>query len=192
MDWSRHPGVQLAARQIQSGGVVAYPTESVWGLGCDPFNPEAVAKLLFIKQRPVEKGLILVAANLEQVQPWLDGLDAQSLSRLYQTWPGPMTWLLPNNGLAPSWVTGGSKFVAVRVSEHPLVSALCGAVGGPVISTSANPSGRAPARNRLTVQRYFGGVVDAIAPGLAASEVQTHIKPTEIRDLLTDQVIRQG
>jgi len=192
MDWSRHPGVQRTAQQIARGGVVAYPTESVWGLGCNPFDADEVLQLLRIKQRPVEKGLILVAASMDQIQPWLDGLDAQSLSRLQQTWPGPVTWLLPNCDIAPYWITGGSQSVAIRVSKHPLVTGLCTAMGCPLVSTSANTSGRAPARNRLTVQRYFGDQLDAIAPGIAGSECQPHIKPTEIRDLLTDQVVRQS
>jgi L-threonylcarbamoyladenylate synthase len=175
-----------AARVLLSGGLVAYPTEAVWGLGCDPWNSEAVARLLTLKNRSWRKGLILVAANTGQLQPLLDGLTASQKNKLVASWPGPVTWLVPNNNLFPCWVTGDSPKVAVRVSAHPLVRALCEKFEGPVISTSANPAGRPPARSALKVRCYFGNSVDYILPGSLGAQ-QT---PSEIRDSLTDQIFR--
>lgn len=186
MDWSRHPRVRRAAHCLHDGGVIAYPTEAVWGLGCDPFNPLATARLLQLKRRPLAKGLILVAADLQQVQPWLARLTEAQCQTLEASWPGPITWLLPNHGLAPPWITGDHRSVAIRVSAHPLVVGLCRAFGGPLVSTSANPAGRPPARNTLKVRRYFGDTLDDVTPG----QVGPQDKPSEIRDLLTGRQLR--
>lgn len=94
-----------AARVMHQGGVIAYPTEAVWGLGCDPYNEDALMQLLALKKRPVEKGVILVAANMAQVGPLLEGLTGDELKRLEASWPGPNTWLLPDpQNLIPAWV----------------------------------------------------------------------------------------
>ncbi|HEY7883889.1 MAG TPA: Sua5/YciO/YrdC/YwlC family protein, partial [Cellvibrionaceae bacterium] len=130
IDMSRNPRVRRAAAMLAAGGVVAYPTEAVWGLGVDPANPQAVQRLLALKGRPRHKGLILLAANTEQLAPWLLGLSAEQQQRLADTWPGPVTWLLPNRGIASPWVTGDFTSVALRVTDHPLAGALCRAFGG--------------------------------------------------------------
>ena len=137
---------QCAARVVREGGVIAYPTEAVWGLGCDPWNEDAVYRLLALKARPVEKGLIVVAANIHQLDFLLEDLPDVWLDRLAGTWPGPNTWLVPHQERLPEWVTGVHDSVAVRVTDHPLVQELCH-LTGPLISTSANPAGR-PARAR--------------------------------------------
>lgn len=118
-----------------------YPTEAVWGLGCDPWNEDAVYRLLALKARPVEKGLIVVAANIHQLDFLLEDLPDVWLDRLAGTWPGPNTWLVPHQERLPEWVTGVHDSVAVRVTDHPLVQELCH-LTGPLISTSANPAGR--------------------------------------------------
>ena len=132
---------QCAARVVREGGVIAYPTEAVWGLGCDPWNEDAVYRLLALKARPVEKGLIVVAANIHQLDFLLEDLPDVWLDRLAGTWPGPNTWLVPHQERLPEWVTGVHDSVAVRVTDHPLVQELCH-LTGPLISTSANPAGR--------------------------------------------------
>lgn len=186
--WDRHPRLHRAARLMRRGAVVAYPTEAVWGLGCDPWNREAVHRILSLKVRPEHKGLILLAADSAQLLPLMQHLSAEQRAQLAATWPGPVTWLIPNHGWAPEWVTGRFSSVAVRVTDHPVAAALSRAFGGPIVSTSANPQGLAPARTGLGVRRYFGGALDAVAPGA----VGRRRNPSEIRDLITGAPVRAG
>lgn len=172
-------------RVIHSGGVIAYPTEAVWGLGCNPLDAEAVQRLLWLKQRPMEKGLILVAAELQQFDFLLWDLPQGQLAKLQLSWPGPNTWLVPHQGRLPHWITGNHATVALRVSAHPLVRQLCKACG-PLVSTSANPAGRPAARSRLRVEQYFHGQLDYIVGGSLGPQRN----PSIIRDLQTDTVIR--
>ena len=145
-----------AARLLQQGEVIAYPTEGVYGLGCDPFNEAAVRHLLALKQRPVEKGLILVAAQVDQLLPLIAAEKALGWPRALTQWPGAVTWVFPAREQVPAWIRGQFDSVAVRVSAHPVVRALCEAFGGPIVSTSANPSGRLPALSCRQVETYFG------------------------------------
>ena len=110
--------IEEAAEVIRSGGIVAYPTEAVWGLGCDPFDEGAVHRLLAIKQRPVEKGLILIAATLEQLKPLIDvaAVPTDRLANVLSSWPGPYTWVMPATAQAPRWITGQHRGIAVRVA----------------------------------------------------------------------------
>lgn len=188
MDWSRHPKIQRAADAMWAGEVIAYPTEGVWGLGCAPHDEHAVCRLLAIKRRAMDKGLILVAANVAQLGDLYRDLSDAQKAMLNETWPGPVTWLIPNNGSVPEWITGDHPSVAVRVSAHPLVSGLCKAFGGPVVSTSANPQGLPPAMNRLKVKSYFRPHELTILPGSLGKQT----KPSEIRDLQTGRIIRAG
>ena len=143
-------------------------------------------RLLALKSRPVEKGLILVAADEKQLEPLLRELPQQQRQTLSASWPGPSTWLLPHRGSVPRWVHGSHDTVAVRVSSHPCVSALCAAWGGPLVSTSANPAGALPAKELYQVRRYFGATLDYILPG----RVGNARRPTGIRDLFSGQIIR--
>jgi L-threonylcarbamoyladenylate synthase len=179
--------LKAACSALHLGEVIACPTEAVWGLTCDPDNPEAVAQLLSLKQRPVAKGLILVAKNLGQIDFLLSDLEEQHLQTLSVSWPGPVTWLLPHKDRVPSWICGDHNTVAVRVSNHPVVSALCAAWGGPLVSTSANPGGAQPAREAYQVRRYFGQNLGYLMPGRTGSGG----RPTSIRDLISGQFIRQ-
>lgn len=187
-NWSLNPRVQFAAHQMRLGGVVAYPTEAVWGLGCNPFNEFAVMRLLELKDRPMEKGVILVAAHIGMFQPLLEPLDDLQRQRLKNTWPGPNTWLVPHHGLVPTWIAGKFPTVALRVTDHPVAAGLSRAFGGPIVSTSCNPAGMAPARTIDQVRRYFGNQLDAITSG----QVGARANPSEIRDLLTGQIVRPG
>lgn len=188
MNWPKRPDIERIARLLADGQLVAYPTEAVWGLGCDPQNASAVNALLRLKQRPVDKGLILVAASIEQFAPYLSEVTPAQRQQLEDSWPGPVTWLVPDRGFAPAWIRGQHSSVALRVSAHPVVAALCRAFGGPIVSTSANRAGMPEARDAATVVQQFGDELAAIAPG----EVGEAAKPTEIRDLLTGVVLRQG
>lgn len=178
--------LQLALQALAAGGVIACPTEAVWGLSCDPDSRSAVRRLLALKGRPVDKGLILVAASEAQLEFLLAGLSPQQRATLSATWPGPTTWLVPHNGRVPAWVHGQHNTVAVRVSAHPAVSALCSIWGGPLVSTSANPAGRHPPRAAYQVKRYFKDQLDY----LLAGAVGPSGRPTEIRDLASGRTVR--
>ncbi len=177
--------LQSAAEIIQAGGVVAYPTESVYGLGCDPFNEQAVNRLLAIKQRPMHKGLILIGADLEQLEPYLSLTDGQR-QELQSIWPAPRTFLVESCPSMPVWVRGCHRKVAVRVPDHPLARELCRRVGHPIVSTSANLSGRPSARNRFQVARQLGDRVDFIVSGAC----DRASKPSTIIDLESGQTLR--
>ena len=188
---SHYPAVTGEARIIASGGVIAYPTEAVWGLGCDPFNPRAVNKILALKQRSVAKGLILAAADIGQLEPFLTNISAEQRQQLETSWPGPVTWLVPNNGLIPHWISGDFSSVALRVSDHPYVQQLCRAYGGPIVSTSANPQGKPAPKHRWQVCRYFNqlgndGLLDRVVKGA----VGKRLEPSQIRDIVTGDVLR--
>lgn len=177
---------------LASGGVIAYPTESVYGLGCDPFNVDAVERLLTFKQRSVKKGLILVAAGLDQIEPLLKGLTPIQRQRVQKDWPGPVTWLLPDpDDWIPGWIKGDFASVAVRVSAHPAVQDLCRAWGNPIVSSSANKAGQAPVRSEYSLRkkRLQGSLnADYIVPG----RTQYRQNPTEIRDLQSGSIVRTG
>ena len=171
---------------LHSGGVIACPTEAVWGLSCDPFNELAVAKLLNLKRREMSKGLVLVAAHESQLAHLLQGLQASARARLSLSWPGPTTWLVPHCHRVPHWVHGDHDTVAVRVSAHPVVRALCEGFGGVLVSSSANPAGSLPAHQGFQVRRYFGAALDYIVPGALGGAD----RPTVIKHLLRDEILR--
>lgn len=177
--------VQQAARAVWAGGVIAYPTEAVWGLGCDPWDELAVARLLALKSRHQGKGLILVAENIHQFDFLLQDLPQVWLDRLSSTWPGPHTWLVPHQHRLPQWITGEHDSVALRVSDHPGVRELC-RLTGPLVSTSANPMGRPAARSRLRLEQYFHGQLDAVLGGALGGRRN----PSLIRDLPSGEVRR--
>lgn len=178
--------LQLSVGILHAGGVLACPTEAVWGLSADPFDEGAVQRILALKRRPVAKGLILVAGSMSQLGFLLQGLSDAKLKKLQASWPGPNTWLIPHHGRVPHWIHGEHETVAVRVSAHPTVSSLCDLWGGPLVSTSANPGGSQPPRELFQVIRYFGHRLDGIVPGATGSSP----RPSLIRDLETDRVIR--
>lgn len=179
---------------LAAGGVIAYPTEAVYGYGCDPFNPEAVIRLLALKRRPVEKGLIMVAAHIEQLAPLLEPvlptLTPAQRDQLVQSWPGPNTWIVPDvNGWVPAWVRGRHSSVAVRVSAHPTVKALCECWGGPLVSSSANIAGQEPARAEWPLRRRLRGA-DLQPDWIVGGATDSLSRPTRIRDLLTGETLR--
>ena len=175
-----------AVQALRAGGVVACPTEAVWGLSCDPGSEQAVGRLLALKGRPVAKGLILVAASASQFGFLLNDLTPQQRERLAGSWPGPNTWLVPHHNRVQSWIHGDHSTVAVRVSAHPVVAQLCRAWGGPLVSTSANPAGAQPPREAFQVRRYFAGELDNILPG----RVGEADRPSQIRDLASAEIVR--
>lgn len=178
--------LDLACHALAAGGVVAYPTEAVWGLGCDPLNRHAVKRILDVKRRAAPKGLIVIASELSQVEAFFAEIPSVKLAAALKTWPGPHTWLVPAAADVPRYLTGGRDTLAVRVTAHSVAAALCAAYGGPLVSTSANRAGCRPARTALQVQRWLGTAVDYILPG----EVGGLARPTPIRDLMTGKLLR--
>ncbi|CAB1274495.1 L-threonylcarbamoyladenylate synthase [Candidatus Nitrosacidococcus tergens] len=178
--------IRVAAYIIHNGGIIAYPTEGVFGLGCDPLNRKAVERILHIKERPRAKGLIVIAANFSQLQPYLLPLPSKIKDRLANTWPGPTTWLLPAKLNVPSWLRGKHNTLAVRVTNHPIVISLCEAVNGAIVSTSANHTRQSPARTTFQVYKYFHRQVDFILGG----ETSDRVNPSDIFDGKTGKQIR--
>lgn len=180
--------IDAACAAVRQGGVVAYPTEAVFGLGCDPANLAAVQRVLDLKQRPAHKGLILIAATLAQLEPWLLPLDSELLAKVLPTWPGPVTWLLPVRPEVSPLIRGEHDTLAVRVTAHPVCRELCLRLGHPLVSTSANLAGGEPARSAQAVQAQFGTQLDYILDAPLGGQAQ----PTQIRDGRTGEIVRPG
>jgi len=175
-------------KQLQAGHIIAYPTEAVFGLGCDPANESAVRELLSLKDRHESAGLVLIASDYAQLEPWISDVDESHKSEAMQSWPGPVTWLFPRAAHVPDFVAGRHDTIAVRITAHKSSRELCKAFGSALISTSANPSTATPARSAQEVHDYFGHHIKGILAGsLGKSE-----KPSEIRDLVSGTIIRQG
>ena len=178
--------IRQATRLLRAGGVVAYPTETVYGLGCDPLDFQAVKQILALKQRPMEKGLILIAANLKQLQPYIDISDPKLLAKLQHPTTHPTTWIAPARPCIPQWLTGNHDTIAVRICQHPIASQLCAAFGNAIVSTSANPARQTPAHNALAVRRYFDGKLDYVL----AAHTERQARPSQIKNLLDDNILR--
>ena len=180
--------IRQGAQCLFDGGVIAYPTEAVYGLGCDPDNQEAVLRILDLKNRPASAGLILVADRLERFAPYIEPVSAEAKERALSAWPGHVTWLFPRSVGVPDWLAGAHHTIALRITAHPGCIALCAAFGTPIVSTSANPSSNPPARSARQVAEYFPDQLCGIVEGdLGGSD-----QPSEIRDLVTGRIIRAG
>ena len=178
--------IRNAARILRQKGIIAYPTEAVFGLGCLPEHTSAIERLLALKHRPEDKGLILIASDFSQLQPYLLPLQPEIYQRLAASWPGPSTWVLPAVSGASSLLTGKYDSLAVRVTAHPLVRMLCRQARSAIISTSANISGHAMSYSAFQVRKQFGDRLDYILNG----PLGDRSKPTEIRDALSGRLIR--
>ncbi|MBT8077848.1 MAG: Sua5/YciO/YrdC/YwlC family protein [Gammaproteobacteria bacterium] len=175
-----------AARILHDGGVIAYPTEGVFGLGCLPERADAVSRILRIKKRAAEKGLLLIASNLQQLTPWIELMDDVRIPASDAA--APVTWIVPATADAPAWLTGGRDTIAVRITGFAAAAALCEAAGSALVSTSANVSGSPPARNTHVLRRQFCSLVDYIVPGSCGPASG----PSEIRDLVSGKVVRHA
>ncbi len=179
--------IRWASLSIRQGGVIAYPTEAVYGLGCSPGDAAAVSRLRSLKRRHASKGLIVVAAHVEQLETLIDFNREFLTEAVLSSWAGPVTWVLPASAQVPAWLIGSQHDIAVRVSAHPVVQRLC-LSAGPLVSTSANPAGARPATTAFRVRAYFGNQLDYIVPG----ETGPLQQPTEIRDAVTGELLRKG
>jgi L-threonylcarbamoyladenylate synthase len=178
--------VRLAAEKLHKGGIIACPTESVYGLSCDPLNQSAIERLIALKQRPDTKGFILIASRIEQLEPFVSIPDKRR-EEIEQTWPGPVTWVLPAKADLPPWIGGGRDTIAARVTAHAQMAAICDLYGGCLVSTSANISGQPPARNPMQVRRQFDELLDMIVGGKLGGLA----RPTPIRDAVSGKFIRR-
>ena len=182
MNWH----IREAIRHVAEGGVIAYPTDTVYGLGCNPFNGAAVLHLLSLKHRSAAHGVILIGNSLQQFRPFLQPLSKATAQRVNRRYKTPVTWVLPCLPDTPAWLTGQHDTLAIRITDHPVAAALCEQWGGPLVSTSANLHGRNPARDALAVRKTFNGRLDYILHG---STGKSH-RPSRIRDGISGKILR--
>lgn len=175
-----------ACAVVRAGGLIAYPTEGVFGIGCDPYNEAALQRLLAVKQRDPSKGFILIAATMDMLSPFIATLDKDTRTRVLATWPGPITWVLPKAENTSDIITGGRATVAARVTAHPFAQALSTTLGHTLISTSANLSGQPAITCLQELQQTLGNDVDYVVP-LEAGGLQ---KPTPIFDAVSGEQLR--
>lgn len=180
--------IRTAARLVRNGAVIAYPTEGVFGLGCRPDDPSAVARLLVLKNRQSAQGLILIAADMRQLDSWIALPPGIDTSTLHDSAEQALTWVIPKSPHCPYWISGDHPGVAVRLTQHPVAATLCRLANSALVSTSANVAGQAPARNAHILRRRFGALVDYIVPGSTGAARG----PSEIRDLLSGKILRPG
>ena len=178
--------VEDAAVIVREGGVIACPTEAVFGLSCQPTNPDAVARILSLKQRLQSKGLILIASDFSQLKPFCTRPKALLWNEVQATWPGPHTWLFPASATCPTQIRGAHSSIAIRITAHPVASHLCHLSGSALVSTSANISGNVPARSTTEVMDMFGDTIDAVIEG----EIGNSPSVTPIKDAITGESVR--
>jgi L-threonylcarbamoyladenylate synthase len=179
--------IATAVAALSNGGIVALPTEGVYGLSCDPRHLSSIRYLCNIKQRPEDKGFVVVAATLEQLQDYIQPLSPEHLALVKSTWPGPVTWIVPVKAGVSPLIHGNTDTIAVRVTAHPILSAICQQLGAPIISTSANKSNESPATAAEEIDQLFSiNQIDYILDG----PLGNLNGPTEIRDLFSHAIIR--
>ena len=180
--------IEAAVAALRRGGVIAYPTEAVYGLGCDPWCETALARVFELKQRPMTQGVLLIAADFAQVEKYIDvaALPAAALARVRASWPGPHTWVMPRAASVPPWLARAHSGIALRITAHPLAARLCAEFGDALVSTSANRHGQPPARDAAAVQAAFSGELAYILDG-AVGGLE---RPTPIRDAISGDELR--
>ncbi|QJC34539.1 hypothetical protein GJT95_01225 [Enterobacteriaceae endosymbiont of Donacia crassipes] len=184
--------IKIFINALKMGKIIAYPTESVFGLGCDPDNKKAVYKLLIIKKRSIKKGLILIASKYSQLLKYINETKIIKYRKkeILSSWPGMITWIMPVSINTPYWLTGNFNSIAVRVTNHYLIQKICNYFGKPIISTSANISGMKPCLTSKEVENHFYDVKKHIV--ILHGKTGGCLKPSEIRDSFTNLVIRKG
>lgn len=170
---------------LRRGGLIAYPTESCYGLGCDPRNRRAVRRLIRLKGRSAAKGMLLIADRYPRFKPFIRPLSPVDRARVGRTWPGPVTWVVPASAACPPLLTGGRATIAVRVTAHPGAARLCRSLGIALVSTSANKSGRKPAKSAAECRRMFGARVRVVA-----GRIGPRRRPSTLIELATGTLLR--
>lgn len=179
------PNIRRLRAFLKRGGVIAYATESCFGLGCDPANRRAVRRILKLKGRPQRKGLILIGAHIRQFRHYLAPLPGDLATRLHEWWPGPNTLLLPAARRCPHWLRGSHDTLAVRISAHPTCHRLCHALDMALVSTSANKAGHRPIKDAKTCSRAFGKQILTM-PG----QIGRRKRPSRIIEPLSGKTFR--
>lgn len=156
---------QQAAVAVSAGKIIAYPTEAIYGLGCDPDNELALDALLQLKIRDRNKGLILVANDWSQIEPYVGTVNEAKLATVMESWPGPVTWIMPASKKTSQLLTGGRDTLAVRISDHPVVRELCGCCNSALVSTSANISGQPPFLSASEIEQSFADTIAGVVQG---------------------------
>jgi L-threonylcarbamoyladenylate synthase len=170
---------------LKRGGVIAYPTESCYGLGCDPRNERALRRLVRLKGRSAAKGMLLIADHFKRLQPFIRPLNAGDAARMRRSWPGPVSWVVPASAACPPLLTGGRATIAIRVTAHPVAARLCRSLGMALVSTSANKSGKKPAQTAAECRRIFRAQVRVIA-----GRIGQRRRPSTLIDLATGSILR--
>ena len=178
--------IEDAAKIIRQGGVIAYPTESCYGLGCDPANKSAIRRILRMKSRHQCKGLIVISDHISRLRHLVRCLPDDYKNEIIASWPGPYTWLLPVQSGVSEWLKGNHDTIAVRVTAHRYARLLCQNAEMAVVSTSANRASKKPLRTAKAVELEFGDELDAIMHGRIGSKSS----PTSIRSAITGKINR--
>ena len=179
--WALNRLVQALSR----GAVIGYPTDTIWGFGCDPLDPESVVRILQLKQRPADKGLILLSSRLEYCAAFIE-LDQAQRDLIQLPTERPTTWLVSASDACPPWIRGNHATVAIRITDHPLLGYLCGRLQSPLVSTSANQAGKSTVRSALQLRRQFGNQLDFIVTGFNTGDA----RPSEIKSLASGNLLR--
>lgn len=174
-------------RAVSRGAVFGYPTDTIWGFGCHPLIANSVNRILQIKNRGPEKGLILLSSRIEYCAAYLDA-DAQQLESIRLPCERPTSWLVPASAFCPPWISGNFPTVAIRITDHPLLQILCDRLQAPIVSTSANRAGRPPVRNSLQMRKQFCDELDFIVSGFAAGSG----RPSEIKSFSSGATLRSS
>jgi len=169
---------------LVDGGVIAYPTESVFGLGCDPSNEQAITKILEIKKRTLEMGFVLLTPNIEIVSDWVN-MSNKQLKIFSSSSKRPTTYIVPASVAAPKWLAVKNT-LAIRLSNDPFIKNICGLLGLPIVSTSANLHGENPCKSAEEVQKIMGSQLDYIV----FKQTGPFNNPSTIVDLSSGKTIR--
>jgi len=178
---------EQAVEILKQGGVIAYPTEAVFGFGCDPFNQNAVQRILKLKDRNAQQGLILIAANWQQVKTFVAPLEENILQKVFDKWPGPNTFVFPASDKAPKWVCADGNTIAIRITDHEVAKKICEGFNGAIVSTSVNKAGEEALTTYEQVVQEFVEDVDYVVEG----EVGGAVAPSTIIDAVTGVVLRE-
>jgi len=168
--------IRQAARLIRNGTVVAFPTETFYGLAALATDQRAISKLFLLKRRAIQKSLSILLASLDELDNWIDDLTSDARHLAASFWPGPLTLVFAAGKKLPTNLTAGTGKIAVRISSHPVAQALVEAVGAPITATSANRSGSPSCRSSEEVLSQLGSELEAIldaglTPGGKASTI---------------------
>ena len=181
--------INQLAQAVRQGAVFAYPSDTIWGLGCHPLHQTAVQRILDIKQRPMSKGLILLASRLSYLESYLsNNLTDREIDCLQTVTPQPTTWLVETGKHCPNWLCGQFSTIAIRLTDHPFIQQICAAIQAPLVSTSANRSGKSCVRNSVQMRKQFGDELDFIVSGFDTG----CNRPSEIKSLLDRTTIRNS